>query len=111
MTTIHKELSDKLLELLPTKSDEAMNVHQLKQLMTWRLAILSIPTIRASIKELRLSWVPILWNSRWSYISYEQDAILIQQETIDRMKAWFCAWMNRIKWWYDKALESDKIIT
>ena len=111
MTTIHKELSDKLLELLPTQKDEALNVYQIKWLLEWRLSVLSVVTIRKSIKELRLKGVPILWNSRWSYISYEQNAIVNHKETIDRMKAWFCAGMNRIKNWYDIALESDKITT
>lgn len=111
MTTIHKELQDKLLELLPTNKDEALNVYKIKDQLEWRLSLLSVVTIRWAIKELRLKWIPILWNSKWSYISYELNAINLQKETIDRMKAWFCTGMNKIKNWYDIAIESDKITT
>lgn len=111
MSTIHKELSDTLLELLPTNKDAALNVYQLKELMPQRLQLLSVVTIRSAIKELRLSWVPILWNNRWSYISYEANAINYHKETIDKMKAWFCTGMNKIKKWYDIALNSKDIIS
>jgi len=107
---IHRELWDKLLEILPTTKEEAINIYQLKQLMSWALWILSIFTIRKRLQELRLWWVPILWNNRWSYISYDSDSIVNHKHTIDKMKEWFCTWMDRINRWYDIALVSDKII-
>jgi len=111
MATIHKQLSNTLLEILPTNKDAALNVNQLKEMMPANLKLLSVVTIRNTIKELRLSWVPILWNNRWSYISYESNAINYHKETIDKMKAWFCTGMNKIKKWYDIALESKDIIS
>jgi len=111
MKTIHEELKERLIEILPTDKKEALTIIELQWLMTWRLKLLSIITVRKTIKELRIKWLPILWNNRWSYISYEQDSILSHKETIDRMKEWFCIWMNKIKKGYDIALDSDKITT
>jgi len=105
MITIEKELTNKLLELLPTTREQAVTVYRLKEQMDGRLKLLSIITIRKSIKSLRHKWIPILWSSKGSYISYESNAIKLQKDTIDRMKAWFCIGMNKIKAWYEIALE------
>lgn len=103
------DLQARVHEALPTTASNARTCHEIAS----KLWDHSEMQVRKVIKSLRASWVPISWNNKWSYITYNKTELAKKQKQIDNAKAWFAIGMNKIKnvyqWVIDKGLTTKTI--
>ena len=84
-------LKERIFNAIPTNPKEAKTINEIASSVESSWA-----TVKQNIKALRLEWAPILWNSRWSYVSYDQKEISNHINKCGNMIRWYSNWMNRI---------------
>lgn len=107
------ELKDKVHKALPVKASKAITCAMIADMVSTDTYEVTEVKVRKTIKWLRASWIPITWNYKWSYITYDKKELKIKQKQIDNAKAWFAVGMNKIKnvyqWVIDKSLTHNTI--
>lgn len=99
---INQKLKIDILAIMPTKAEFAKRSQEIALELNQ-----SPSTVKQQIKYIRLSWVPILWNSRWLYIDYTPNAIIKQSNMIDNMKEGYELWMTRIQDAYSTVIKQQ----
>lgn len=84
---------ERILAILPTTKENCIT----KAEIAFRLTIPE-QVVKKILWDIRRSKVPIMWyGNKWSYISYDTNALKEMNEHIERCKDWYNKWMTDIQ--------------
>lgn len=88
----------KLAKIIPPGYDSAMTVKQIQSVHQSVWSEVPLSSIRNGIKQLRKEGLPILWNTKWIYQTYNRDLIEKHMKHIDRCVKGYATWMKAIQY-------------